>query len=120
MRIDSETGQVVPATLGEYRQICAALGGEDCAAVELLDAKIAAQGEQGANAEVLPDDSQMRALLMPLLMEKAGGSMTPGQRAYYRFFFGRTNRLPPEHLKWFNLPQTVRDFWEDVAQKVGA
>ena len=36
MRKD-ETGQDCPETLGEYRRLCAAIGGVDCEAVKLLD-----------------------------------------------------------------------------------
>jgi hypothetical protein len=63
MRTD-ETGNECPETLGEYRDLCAALGGEDCEAVSFLDSKIAAQGR---DEKVLAADCQMRALLMPLL-----------------------------------------------------
>lgn len=63
MRTD-EHGEPCPSTLGEYRKLCAAFGGEGCAAVALLDRKIADQGE---HAEVIVPDSQMRALLMALL-----------------------------------------------------
>jgi hypothetical protein len=50
-------------TLGYYRDLCAALGGEKCRAVAFLDAKIA---EQGRDMEVLADDSQMVQLLAML------------------------------------------------------
>ena len=66
MRTD-ESGQPCPATLGEYRKMCAAIGGKDCKAVSFLDKKIEDQGE---NEEVIAPDSQMRALLMPMLLEK--------------------------------------------------
>lgn len=69
MRTD-EDGNPCPETLGEYRDLCAALAGEDNTAVELLDEKIAGQGR---DARVLTPDSQMRMLLMPLLIEKRGG-----------------------------------------------
>lgn len=39
MRVD-ELGNQCPATLGEYRDICAAMGGEDCPAVKYLDKRI--------------------------------------------------------------------------------
>jgi len=65
MRTD-ENGEECPATLGEYRDLCAALGGEDCAAVAWLDAKIA-QVPNGRGAHVIAPDSQVRAVLMPLL-----------------------------------------------------
>src|SRR4051812_16438027 len=64
MRTD-ENGQPCPATLGEYRDLCAAIGGEDCPAVQLLDEHIS---RQGRDAEAIQPDSQMRALLMPLLV----------------------------------------------------
>jgi hypothetical protein len=64
MRKDEE-GNEVPSTLGEYRKLCAAIGGvDDNPAVEWLDAKIAKQGE---HEEVLIPDSQMRNILMPML-----------------------------------------------------
>lgn len=62
-----ESGKPCPATLGEYRDMCAAIGGEDCKAVAFLDAKIAKEPE-GRDAKVLAPDSQMRALLMPMLV----------------------------------------------------
>lgn len=71
MRTD-EDGNTCPATLGEYRRLCAAIGGEDCEAVKLLDTKIKEhndRGVDGMNAEVIVPDSQMRLLLMPLLAQ---------------------------------------------------
>lgn len=69
MRKD-ESGNPCPATLGEYRRMCAALGGENCEAVRLLDEKI--QGDpDGEDAKVVIADSQMRSLLMPLLTKPA-------------------------------------------------
>ncbi len=64
MRTD-EAGAPCPETLGEYRDLCAAIGGKDCPAVKLLDEKIA---EQGRDEKVIQADSQMRALLMPMLV----------------------------------------------------
>ncbi len=64
MRLD-ENGNQCPATLGEYRDLCAAIGGEECKAVKFLDEKIA---DQGRDAIVIADDSQMRYLLMPMLL----------------------------------------------------
>lgn len=52
-------------TLGDYRQVCIAIGGEDCKAVKFLDAKIA---KQGADEKVLADETQMMALLGPMLL----------------------------------------------------
>jgi hypothetical protein len=66
MRKD-EKGDDCPATLGEYRDLCAAFGGETCDAVRLLDVHIA-KAPQGRAAVVIVPDSQMRALLMPLLV----------------------------------------------------
>jgi len=66
MRSD-ENGGEVPSTLGEYRRMCAAFGGEDCKAVKFLDNKIS-ESPGGVNEEVLAHDSQMRALLMPMLV----------------------------------------------------
>jgi hypothetical protein len=65
MRQD-EAGNSCPGTLGEYRDLCAAIGGEQCRAVKFLDEKIA---QQGRDMEVIADDSQMRFLLMPMLVE---------------------------------------------------
>lgn len=65
MRVDPYTNQTVPSTLGEYRDICAAIGGESCSAVHFLDAKIA---EQGRDELVVAPDSQMRELLMLMLI----------------------------------------------------
>ncbi len=64
MRRDEE-GNECPETLGEYRDFCVALGGEDCRAVKFLDGKIA---EQGREEIVVAADSQMRMLLMPMLL----------------------------------------------------
>lgn len=55
-------------TLGDYRLACIAIGGEDCAAVEWLDRKIE---KQGADEEVIADETQMMALLGPMLLEDA-------------------------------------------------
>ena len=64
MRLD-ESGNECPATLGEYRKMCASIGGEECRAVKLLDSKIL---EQGEDEEVIVSDAQMRLLLFPLLI----------------------------------------------------
>jgi hypothetical protein len=53
-----------PKTLGDYRDLCAALGGEDCAAVKFLERKIA---DQGRDEEVIAPPSQMMFLLGPML-----------------------------------------------------
>lgn len=63
MRTD-EAGQPCPATLGEYRDLCAAIGGPKCKAVKFLDERIA---KDGRDEEVIAADSQMRLLLMPML-----------------------------------------------------
>ena len=64
MRKD-ENGDPCPATLGEYRDLCAAIGGEKCKAVAFLDGKIA---KSGRDEEVITPDSQVRMLLMPMLL----------------------------------------------------
>lgn len=66
MRKD-ESGNDCPETLGEYRIFCIALGGEDCKAIQFLDGKIA-ENTNGADAVVMTPDSQMRMLLMPMLL----------------------------------------------------
>lgn len=65
MRTD-EAGQKCPETLGEYRELCAAIAGEDNEAVRYLDQKIKAQG---AEEKVVAPDEQMRALLIPMMYE---------------------------------------------------
>lgn len=70
MRTD-EQGNPCPATLGEYRDLCAVLGVENNAAVALLD-KMIAKSPQGRDEELIVDDSQMRAVLMPMLLQKKG------------------------------------------------
>ncbi len=67
MRKD-ENGEDCPSTLGEYRDLCAAIGGETCEAVQILDKKIAEE-KDGPKTEVIQPDSQMRALLMPNLFQ---------------------------------------------------
>lgn len=66
MRTD-EDGNECPGTLGEYRDLCAAIGGEKNKAVEFLDKKIA-ESKVGRDDEVIAPDSQMRALLMPMML----------------------------------------------------
>jgi hypothetical protein len=63
MRTD-ENGDQCPGTL------CAVLSplGDKCQAVVFLDEKIA---EQGRDEEVNQHDSQMRALLMPMMLQPA-------------------------------------------------
>jgi hypothetical protein len=66
MRKD-EKGNECPATLGEYRDMLFALAGSDekNKAVVFLDEKI---DEQGRDEEVLAADSQMRVVLINLLI----------------------------------------------------
>mgnify|MGYP006971729328 CR=1 FL=1 len=59
-----EHGNECPATLGEYREMCVSVGGEDCASVEYLDMVIA-RAENGENEKVVLPDYAMRAALMP-------------------------------------------------------
>lgn len=72
MRYDEQSGEIVPATLGEYRKLCATLGGEGCRAVKMLDEKIA-DSPNGEDEEVIASDSQMRQLLMPMLLADMKG-----------------------------------------------
>ena len=65
MRTDEE-GNQCPATLGEYRDLCASIGGEKSPAVAFLDKKIA---ETSRDEEVIATDSQMRVVLMPMLLQ---------------------------------------------------
>lgn len=65
MRTD-ENGNECPATLGEYRDLCAEFGGEECRAVRWLDDKIAV-ATRGRDEPVLAADTQMRCVLMPML-----------------------------------------------------
>lgn len=64
MRTD-EDGNACPETLGEYRDLCAAIGGEKNKAVEFLDKKIA---EAHRDEKVIAPDSQMRMVLMPMML----------------------------------------------------
>jgi len=54
-------------TLGDYRRLCVALASEDCAAVRFLDDKIA---REGSTEPVLADESQMLALLAPMMLRE--------------------------------------------------
>lgn len=67
MRKDDD-GSDCPETLGEYRDLCAAIGDENNRAVQFLDKKIA-EAEHGRDEKVIAADSQMRAVLFPLLLE---------------------------------------------------
>jgi hypothetical protein len=51
-------------TLGDYRDACVALAGEDCDAVRFLDKKIAAQGR---DMTVIAPESQMWLLLATMM-----------------------------------------------------
>jgi hypothetical protein len=53
-----------PKTLGDYRDLCAMLGGEDSKAVKFFDDKIA---QQGRDEKVLADESQMLLLIGSML-----------------------------------------------------
>ncbi len=68
MRKDEE-GNVCPETLGEYLDICIALRGEKTEAVAFLKKKIA-NSKEGRDEVVMVPDSQMRALLYPLMMRQ--------------------------------------------------
>jgi hypothetical protein len=68
VRVD-ENNNSYPSTLFEYRALCLAIGGPDCAAVKSLDEKIAQHG--GLDDEVIASDHQMRMLLMPMLKPPA-------------------------------------------------
>lgn len=57
-----------PRTLGDYRDLCAIIGGEDCRAVQFLDDRIK-HDRDGRDAVVLADESQMMLLLLPMLSE---------------------------------------------------
>ena len=65
MRKD-ENGDPCPGTLFEYLKFCQAIGGPDCKAVKFLESKIAEN--EGKDDEVIAADSQMRMLLMPMLL----------------------------------------------------
>ncbi len=76
MRVDEE-GNTCPATLGEYRDLCASIGGEGCQAVKILNDHIA-KDPDGREALVHAPDLQMRALLMPLLIIPAASNGLAG------------------------------------------
>ena len=74
MRKDEE-GNCCPETLGEYRDLCAAIGGEDCQAVALLDEKIKDPiNKKGRDEKVIVTDHQIRMILFPLIGKKIGDS----------------------------------------------
>lgn len=64
MRQD-EGGNTVPSTLGEYRDLCAAISPRS-RAVQFLDRKIATS-PHGRDESVVTPDLQVRMLLMPML-----------------------------------------------------
>lgn len=70
MRKD-EYGEPCPETLGEYRDLCMALGGPDCEAVVFLDEQIA-KNPGGRDEKVVQHDLQMRMVLFPMLVKKVG------------------------------------------------
>lgn len=82
MRTD-EMHQPCPETLGEYRDLCAAFGRAagvpHNAAVEFLDGKIA-ESPRGRDEPVLAADAQMRAILMPMLLQPGGPDERPTHR----------------------------------------
>lgn len=73
MRKD-ENGNECPETLGEYRDLCNAFA-PGSAAVGLLDKKIT-ESPAGRGEVVMVADSQMRALLMPMLLQEGDSPST--------------------------------------------
>lgn len=69
MRTD-ENGNPCPETLGEYRDLIAALLGEQNRAIQFLDKKIE-ESPNGVDEVVVAPDSQMRLLLMPMMVQPA-------------------------------------------------
>jgi len=67
MRKD-DRGYMCPETLGEYRDLCGFLA-PGSKAVAFLDEKIG-ESPNGRDEVVLAADSQMRFLLMPMLVDK--------------------------------------------------
>ena len=68
MRLD-EGGNSCPATLGEYHGLVNALA-PDSRAAQFLQQKIDTDPD-GVDAQVMAADSQMRALLMPMMLQPA-------------------------------------------------
>jgi hypothetical protein len=66
MRRADDSSEMVPSTLGEYRDLIAAIA-PTSAAVAFLDERIAS-ALAGRAEVVTAADSQMRALLFPMLM----------------------------------------------------
>lgn len=75
MRLN-EKGIECPSTLGEYKAVCKAIANiadiKHSKAMKFLEDKIAVSSE-GENTVVLAEDSQMRRLLAPLLLEEVDG-----------------------------------------------
>jgi len=69
MRTD-ENGSPCPETLGEYRDLIAALLGEHNRAIQFLDQKIS-ESPDGKDEVVVAPDSQMRLLLAPMMVQPA-------------------------------------------------
>jgi len=67
MRKD-ENGQPCPGTLGEYRDLCDAIA-PGSRAVAFLDKQIT-ESPNGRDEEVIAQDSQMRYVLYPMLVEE--------------------------------------------------
>lgn len=70
MRKD-ENDEPCPETLGEYRDLCAAIN-PDSEAVAFLDFKIA-ESSRGRDEVIISPDSQMRMILMPMLVLAPSG-----------------------------------------------
>jgi len=90
MRKDEE-GNECPHTLGEYRKLCVSIGGVDCPAVAWLDQQISENKEKGEDELVIVSDSQMRFVLMPLLLpppstgqDSAGRPLSIGSKVRFR------------------------------------
>jgi hypothetical protein len=65
LRLD-ESGNECPKTLGEYRDLCARIGGEISEAVAYIDARIN-RSRGGREFSVRETDWKMREILLPLL-----------------------------------------------------
>lgn len=74
MRTD-ENGTACPETLGEYRDLCAAIGGAECPAAIALDKLIK---EHSRETKVALSDLELRTFLMPMLVK---------QDSMYEFLF---------------------------------
>lgn len=105
MRTD-EKGNECPGTLGEYRDMCAALGGEGCAAVVYLDGKIRENVPAGRDERVIAPDSQMRALLMPMLIRD---NIQPTK--------DEVKKLVDQHLGSVNTAEYMGRTMEEIRQR---